>query len=169
MPPNKDLFHLPERNKFYCFQEDKIHGFKVLDHKKQDLYEVLAKTVATRSHYRVRRIMDNVAIASIDQGQMASTYTMKDEGQNLLATIKILSPDEIKLEIGSNLYEGKSVVRGKQFEFRSKNNSLVLAIDKKLISLSDKYQVSFIENFPALVAALLPVIIDDYFHSGLSV
>jgi len=166
VPSKSSIFPMPDRNKFYCYQDKQLNGFKSLNHEKEEVYEVIAKSVATRSHYRVRRMPDGVAIASVNQGQLASTYTISDETGNELAKMRLADPSEIRLDLpGQNLI-ASSQNRAKQFGFKDGNETLVMTVDKKLISLSDKYEVSFVENFPALVAALIPVIIDDFFHLG---
>lgn len=164
--PSEKILPIPSTNKFYCLQDREYNGYRILDHNKKLSYYVIAKTVATRSHYRISRSPDGVALATLDQDQLNYKFSITDEHDNLLATIELVSSDTIKLQVAKDTYTSPVHIRGKQFEFTNTKNQIVLTIDKKLISLKDQYVVTFVENFPALIAPLVAVVIDDVYHLG---
>ena len=166
MAPSEKILPIPPTNKFYCLQDRKFNGYKVLNHNKDLAYYVIAKTAATRSHYRISRSPDGVALATLDQNQLHYKFSITGEHENLLATIELVNSDTIKLQVAKDTYTSPVHIRGKQFEFTNNKGQIVLTIDKKLISLKDQYIVTFVENFPALIAPLVAVVIDDVYHLG---
>ena len=146
-------------------QDNAINGYKILDHRKKDLYEIIAKTAAIRSHFRVRRT-DGVAVATINQGQLEHKYEILGVQDQLLCQLEY-KQEKIFLDIAGQKYEAKAIARAKEFIFNNSSHQMVMTVDKKLVSKSDNYHIIFVEDFPSLVAAVIGVILDDIYHKGL--
>lgn len=155
---------LSDQHHLYCHEDTSINGYKILNHdRSKEIYHVISKTATTRSKYRLRGAKDAIAIGSIIQGQIKSEYELLDSKDQEIGKVKITEKD-IEIKIGENKYIAKDIGRAKRFDFVDSEKKYVLAIDKKILSIKDVYHIMFINEDLHLVAAMIAVIIDDYFH-----
>ena len=167
LPFSKLFGKLPEHNRLYCIQEPSINGYKILNFdQSQDLFHVISKTAATRSKYRIREASKAIAVGTIIQSQVSTEYKLLGKQDNEIGKVSI-GDKEIDITIGTEKYAASDIGRAKRIDFRSqKSNSYVLGIDKKILSFKDVYHVVFTEEILLLVAAMVAVVVDDYFHRG---
>jgi hypothetical protein len=167
LPVSKLFGKLPDRNHLYCIQEPSINGYKILNFdQSQDLFHVISKTASTRAKYRIRETSQAIAVGTINQSQVSTEYKLLGEQDNEIGKVSI-GDKEIDITIGKEKFVASDIGRAKRFDFRSKkSNSYVLGIDKKILSFKDAYHIIFTEEFLLLTAAMVAVVIDDYFHRG---
>ena len=160
----------PNQNSTVLVQEKKINGYKILSHdKKTELYHITGKTATTRGKYRFRRVADkdNVGLGSVVRGQIDNEYTFLGTLDEKIAEVKI-TQNGITLTVSKDKYHCIPDNRSQTFEFHDANKKLVLTIDKKILSLSDVYRITGVENFPYLIAQMMGVVIDDFYHEKFS-
>ncbi|MHA2250845.1 MAG: hypothetical protein ACXAD7_10795 [Candidatus Kariarchaeaceae archaeon] len=167
--PLSNLFgKLPDRNHLYCVQDKSINAYKILSHdKSEELFHILAKTATTKAKYRVRKVKGSIAVGSIIQGVTHSDYKMLDNKDEELAKVRI-SDKEIEILVGNNKYTCSDFGRAKRIDFLDTEKKYALVVDKKILSMRDEYHIVFVEGFAEIVAVMMPVVIDDYFHRGLN-
>jgi hypothetical protein len=162
--PDSKFIPLPKNNQYYCQQDSELNGYRIYaEDKTTELLNAVGKTVTTRSFYRIRRSVDGVAIASLEQDRLENKYHILGTHNQKIAEFQI-SKNGIDLVIGDLIYTSKSFQRGKVFDFKTKNGVLVMTVDKKLMSLTDTYHVVQSYDFPSLIAQITPIVIDDIYH-----
>ena len=72
----------------------------------------------------------------------------------------------MELTVNNDLFHGKILNRAKEIEVYNQENQLTATIDKKILTLNDKYHVVTRNGFSHLAAQMLAIAIDDYFHEG---
>lgn len=127
------------------------------------------KTATTRGKYRFRRVADkdNVGLGSVVRGQIDNEYLLLGTLDEKIASVKI-TQEGITLKISNDEYHSIPDNRAQTFEFHDTNRKLVLTIDKKILSLNDVYRITGVENFPYLIAQMMGVVIDDFYHEKFS-
>lgn len=149
-------------------QDPSINGYKILSSdKKTEIYHVTGKTATTRGKFRFRRVSDedNVGLGSVIRGQIDNEYKLTGTLDELIAEIKITN-DGINLTISGDKYHCTPSNRSQTFEFYDMNKKLCLTIDKKILSMKDRYKITGAENFPYLIGQMIGVIIDDFYHES---
>lgn len=167
MPFKFKFGSVPEQNITHLIEDKSINGYKIMSHdKKQELYHITAKTATTRGKYRFRRVAegDNVGLGSIVRSQIQNEYIFYGTLDEEFGKLNI-NDDGLVLHIAEDEYKGKSDNRAQNFVFYDDKNKLVLTVDKKLLSFNDKYEIRGVENFPFLIAQMIAVAIDDFYHS----
>lgn len=166
MPLSFSFGRDPSKNHTYCVQDSKISGFLIYGPDHKDLmYIVTSKTATTRSEYKFRRAQDDVGLATLTRGQIPNEYTITGSLDDLLGKIKFKDKG-IDLQIAEDKYHAIVQNRAQAIEFKDKSNKMVLTVDKKIISLKDQYHLTGSDDFPHLVAQVLAVAIDDFYHHG---
>jgi hypothetical protein len=158
----------PKQNTTVLVQDKSINGYKILSHdKKTELYHITGKTATTRGKYRFRRVADddNVGLGSVIRGQIDNEYKLVGTIDEDIATVKI-GTDGITVHVSDDEYHCVPDNRAQSFQFYNKDKKLVLTIDKKILSRNDVYNIRGVENFPYLIAQMLGVVIDDFYHES---
>ncbi len=166
LPLTKLFGKLPDRNHLHCVQTTK--GYNILNHdKSEELYHVMSKTATTRGKYRIREVKDAIAVGTISREQIQNEYIMFDSQDLEIGKIKIKRGKDIELVSSGNTYTASDIGRAKRFDFLDNDKKYVISIDKKILSLKDEYHIMFMDEINNVVAIMVAIAIDDYFHQGI--
>ncbi len=149
-------------NSLTLTQDKTIDGYRLLKDGKE-LYYIISKKATTRGFYIVHETVSGDPIAEIVRDQIKYLFSTKYQN-NTISTIE-LAEKKLLLTIAENKLLGNVLVRGKIFEFKE-NGELKIAVDKQVISLNDKYTISYIEDYDPISLVCVPIAIDEFFHSG---
>lgn len=140
------------------------HQFRAVNKKDQLLYyAITSKTATTNAHYIMKK--HDEEIGEIIQDKILNQYDLLVKKEKI-AVLKV-STNLIDLEYSKKL-KCKPELRAKMFDFIDENNNITLTVDKKSLTMKDKYEITHKNDFSEVIAVMITIALDDSFHGGLT-
>lgn len=156
-------FFKENKRSFYLSQDADGEGYTILNHKKKEIQYVSTKMVTSRGFYEIRDSLTSEKIGEVKRMPIAEHFKLYNEKSEEIAIVNF-SEKGCELDFNNQKFKSSALQRAKSFNFEDESKNYAFTIDKKILSVNDKYHIIHSKNFPSMIAVMVSICIDSFYH-----